>query len=261
MNFLPFDMRGLPLLAAAFFLAVSHGMVSAVTFEKLPESIDAEAKRLAVVFDFETDSCYPSPAVSGAGKVNEGSVPSGSITSGCRDKSQLTGSNTYHRKKSMTRDGITYSVHMYALYFKKDQIASYVGGGHRHDWEFALVWTTGGVITHASYSAHGKVYTQPKDELFFDPGMDEAVKVVYHKDPLNTHAFRFARRDEAAVNHSKKWITPTLVDWETMKSDSLGNPQLRKILNDARFGAAICPFNQSQFQRQIKKNPPPAYPL
>ena len=39
-------------------------MGSPFVFDALPESATDEAKRFAVVFDFDKDSCYPSPAVS-----------------------------------------------------------------------------------------------------------------------------------------------------------------------------------------------------
>jgi hypothetical protein len=310
-------------------------------FDKLPESIDDTAKELAVVFDFDTDSCYPSPAVSRTGKQNGGLKASGPITGECREREQLTNSNTYYRKKCISKESVTYCVHMYALYFKKDQSGRYPPRGHRHDWEFALLWTRNGELTHASYSAHGKVETKPMAELHFDSGArvyqdinyagpsqvldvgrydvgqlsigndtissakvppgwkvtlyQEAgfrgatkvltadtpalldfndrtssiviessalkVKIVYHKDGLSTHSFRFAKKDEMAENHSKKWITPALVDWQTMRSDNITNQELRKKFNQFNYGSAICPFNDAQFEKAIADEPPGGYPF
>ena len=141
--------------------------------DKLPESIDGTAKELAVVFDFDMDSCYPSAAVSRAGKQNAGLRATGSITGECREIAQLTNSNTYYRRKCISKESVTYCVHMYALYFMKDQSRHIPGveQGHRHDWEFALLWTRNGALTHASYSAHGDVFTKPTAELYFDPGV------------------------------------------------------------------------------------------
>jgi hypothetical protein len=235
-------------------------------FEKLPETATDEAKKLAVVFDFDTDSCYPSLAVSAKGEMNGGLKPTGDVVGECREKEQLENSNTYYRKASITKDGVEYSVHMYALYFKKDQWASVspIGAGHRHEWEFALVWAKNGEITHASTSAHGKVSTEEKAKLNFDDGKGNSVKVVYHKDGVGTHCFRFAKEDEKgddkAENELKHWITPTLVDWDTMKSDAVSNDELRKKFNEHNFGDANCSFNDNNFPNEIAKNPPKGYP-
>jgi hypothetical protein len=232
-------------------------------FEKLPIATTEEAERFAVLFDFDTDSCYPSPAISKDGEMNGGLKPTGSITGECRDKAQLDNSNTYYRKASIKKDGVEYSVHMYALYFKKDQFLPGVGG-HRHDWEFALVWTKDRALTHASFSAHGTVTTTPKGELHFDPGKENHAKVVYHKDGIKTHSFRFATKDEEgdknAENDLKKWLTPTIVNWDTMKTGALSNEELRKKLNEHDFGEANCSFNDKNFPGEIAKNSPKDYP-
>ena len=87
------------------------------------------------------------------------------------------------------------------------------------------------------------------------------VKIVYHKDGLSTHAFRFAKKDEMAENHLKRWITPTLVDWDTMRSDTITNQELRQKFNQFDWGSAICPFNDKNFEKEIAKNPPGGYPF
>jgi hypothetical protein len=201
-------------LSAISFCALATPPARA-DLEPLPQATTKEAEKFAILFDFDTDSCYPSPAVSKVGEINGGLKPTGGITGECRDKAQLVNSNKYYRKASITLDRIEYAVHMYAHYFKKDQFLSGVGG-HRHDWEFALVSTRNGEVTHASCSAHGRVTTQPRGELHFDPGKDNRVKIVYHKDGIKTHSFRFAKADEEgdknAENDLKRWLTPTIVD-------------------------------------------------
>ena len=249
---------------AAFLLTTS----CILGFDKLPEAASDEAKRLAVVFDFDTDSCYPSPAVSKDGQVNGGLRPTGDITGDCRNPEQLGNSNSYYRKASITKNGVEYAVHMYALYFMKDQWAQVappiplIGdedqpGGHRHDWEFALVWTKGGELTHASVSAHGGLATWPKDRLIFDDEKKEHVRVVYHKDDIKTHAFRFGGDsgdgDPQAENALGRWVTPTILDWHMMKSDTVSNAELRRKFNQYDFGAANCPFNDKNFTKEIAK--------
>ncbi len=212
--------------------------------------VPSESEKFAVVFDFDTDSCYPSAAVSDEGIVNPGlSVNDWGITSGCRQGGQLEKAKTYYRKESIG----DYSVHMYALYFMKDKAADSVSG-HRHDWEFALVWTINGAITHASYSHHGDVTTQARSELYFDLDAEDHVKIVYHHDGALTHAMRFAGKDEQAENHLGRWVTPTLVDWHTMTEE------LRRKFNEHDFGEANCSFNDSNFPEEIAKSPPPGYP-
>lgn len=253
--------QGVIILTSA---AIGDSKVKA--FDKLPESASEEARKIAVAFDFDTDSCYPSPAVSSDGKMDGGLKATGDMTGECREKEQLDNSNTYYRKASIKKDEVEYSVHMYALYFKKDQWApvSPVGAGHRHDWEFALVWTKNGDLTHASCSGHGGVSTVEKAKLNFDDGKEKTVKVVYHKDDVKTHCFRFAdgseKGDENAENDKKRWLTPTIVDWHTMKSDKISNDQLRKQFNEYKYGEANCSFNEANFLNEISKNPPPGYP-
>lgn len=235
--------------------------LAARPFQKLPEAASDEAKLFAVAFDFDTDSCYPSPAISTRGELNPG-LPSGVVyVRPCRERSQLTNSNTYHREVSIRRRGRTYTVHMYALYFMVDRNWA---GGHRHDWEYALVWLTDGRLTHGSRSAHGGLKTLPVAELEFDPGRRNTLKIVYHKNWGRTHAFRFAhsdeRGDENAENHLRRWVTPTLVDWFEMKSDDVSNRQLRRKLNNHDFGSANCSVNNHNFPNNIAKNPPAGYP-
>jgi hypothetical protein len=233
-------------------------LISAV--DKLIEAAPDEAKKFAVAFDFDKDSCYPAAAISKEGEINGGLKPTGGITGECRDKKQLENSNTYYRKGSIKKDGVDYAVHMYALYFPKDQFISNtpIEAGHRHDWEYALVWTKNGEVTHASVSAHGGIATEEKGRLHFDEGKPNTVKVVYHKDDVKTHAFRFAKEDEkgdqSAENDLKRWVTPDLVDWHSM------NGELRRKLNEKDFGDANCPVNDNHFANEIAKKPPAGYP-
>jgi hypothetical protein len=218
----------------------------------------AEAKRFAPLFDFDTDSCYAAPAVWLDGTMNKGLKNSGSITGGCRSLEQLQIANTYSRSASIVKDGSTYRVHMYALYFQKDQA---VGGidafGHRHDWEYALAWTRDGTLTHASYSAHGKVTTRGRNEI---PCDGDHVKIVYHKEGGQTHCFRFAKENEAPENGLHRWLTPIVVEWGQMRGFTVTNEQLRAQFNGYDYGKANCSFNDKNFPREIAKSPPAGYP-
>jgi hypothetical protein len=222
--------------------------------------VTAEGTQLAPVFDFDTDSCYPSPAVFNDGRVNPGLEEQASgVTSGCRDASQLENSNTYYRKAAITENGVVFAVHMYALYFMKDKLidAAVDAAAHRHDWEFALVWTTDGVLTHVSYSRHGGVTTEPKSQVAFEGGH---AKIVYHKDDGITHAFRLGGSNEQAENHLGRWITPDIVDWTTMHGSQASNETLQQALDAYDFGEANCGVNDNDFPWELAKEPPGGYP-
>jgi len=229
--------------------------------DKISELSDPQTQRLSVVFDFDTDSCYPSSAISTAGEVNGGMSVTQidtSYTKGCREPAQLDNSNTYHRRAVISKNGTVYEVRMYALYFMKDKdlpLNQIEGlGGHRHDWEFALVWTTNGTLTHASFSAHGKVTTKAANDLYFDGWCPECTKIVYHKDGGSTHSMRFAGKDEPPENHLHRWMTPTVVDWHRLPA------LIRSTLNTYDFGHANCSVNDNNFPSEISKSPPTGYP-
>lgn len=245
----------------ALSLATVSISFDAQAIDKLPEATDPQTTRFAVVFDFDTDSCYPSPVISPSGEVNSGLSATGFDTSfvdGCRAPAQLTNSNTYHRRVTITKNGVTYEVRMYALYFLKDKDMPFYqvegAGGHRHDWEYALVWITNGHLTHASYSEHGGVTTKAVSDLSFDGWCPECVKVVYHKNSISTHAMRFAGTNELPENDAGKWVTPPIVDWYRIPDD------LRSKLNNYDFGHANCSICDSNFPYEVSKGPPTGYP-
>jgi hypothetical protein len=235
-----------------------------MAIDALPEAANEEIRKWAVIFDFDTDSCYPSAAISPTGEINPGLDPGGidwSLVSECRAPSQLQNSNTYHRAASIRNGGTLFVVRMYALYFMKDR-DSPVGNifGHTHDWEFALVWLTNGQLTHAAVSAHTGVDMKRVGELSFDPGAPNSVKVVYHKNSATTHCMRFAGDNEQAENESGRWITPTIVDWHSMIGNRVSNQDLRTLLNTHSFGEADCSVNDTNFPFRISQEVPNGYP-
>jgi len=223
--------------------------------------VQSEAERVAAVFDFDTDGCYPSAAVSDQGVVNPGQEEQRfGIAWRCRDPAQLQTSRTYYRKATIRRNGTEFAVHMYALYFMKDKTsdAEVDALGHRHDWEFALVWTTNGAVTHASYSHHGTVTTDAASNL--DRDAAGHVKFVYHHDGGLTHSMRFASKNEVAENDLGRFFTPDLMNWYTMTNNALDNRALRNLLDTHDFGQADCSFNDKNFPQEIAKSPPDGYP-
>lgn len=223
--------------------------------------IPSEAESLSAVFDFDTDGCYPSAAIFDNGIVNPGLEEQASgIASGCRDPQQLQTARTYYRKASIRKNGTDFAVHMYALYFMKDKTsdAAVDAIGHRHDWEYALVWTRNGIITHGSHSAHGNVTTETISNL--DRDSEGHVKIVYHHDGGLTQPMRFAGHHEVAENPLGRFYTPTIADWHTMTTTAISNQDLRRTFNQHDFGEADCSFNDRNFPGEIAKSPPSGYP-
>lgn len=218
-------------------------------FKGLPENALEVAKKWAIVFDFDDDCCYPAPALSTAGEVNGGLPTSGKQTGSCRDMDQFQQANTYCRYRYVKKDSDIFLVIMYALYFQKDQVAPWnpipSDPGHRHDWEYGLVWVKNGALTHASYSEHGDAHTKPISALDFDSGMEDHVKLVYHKDMEMTRCMRFAKEEEKAENGLGKWLTPNLVEWELLDDEQ------RSTLTNHDFGSAHFPVKDENFFTEI----------
>jgi len=242
------------LLAAASACPVAHADDFARLDEALPAGVNIAASY--PVFDFDTDGCLPSAGISRTGVQNGGLSPTGSITGDCRSSTFLQTSNTLHRHACVTSGGSVYCGHFYALYFLKDQISA-LGGGHRHDWEYAAIWTRNGVVTHGSYSAHGALYSEAAANL---PTQNGHMKIVYHKDGALTHAMRFAESGETAENGYGTFVTPTIISWATMKGDSVTNAQLRADLNSFNYGSATIPMMDSNFLSNLNTYKPSSYP-
>jgi len=222
--------------------------------EAPPLTIDVAATH--PVFDFDTDGCLPSAGISRTGAQNGGLKPTGSITGGCRASNFLDLSNTLHRHACIRSGANTYCGHFYALYFLKDQI-SVLGGGHRHDWEHAAIWTVNGVVTHGGYSAHGSLINAEASTLPFENGH---LKIVYHKDGAGTHAMRFAKAGEVAENPYGQFVMPAITSWYTMHGDGVTNEQMRNKLNAFDYGSAIIPLKDSNFLTNLNTYKPASYP-
>lgn len=233
--------------------------VNASDFAKLDEALPPNGiiNQLEPVFDFDGDGCLPSAGISRTGQQNEGLKTSGKITGDCRSGNFLLTSNTLHRYVCKVASGNQYCAHFYALYFEKDQLFNYFGGGHRNDWEHAAVWTTNGTVTHGSYSAHGDLFTKPASELPFE---GSHLKIVYHKDGITTHALRFAKSNEYAENPYGSFLTPTITSWYQLSGDGLTNQQMRNKLNSYDYGSATIPMKDSNFLSNVNNNLPSGYP-
>jgi hypothetical protein len=199
----------------------------------LPASFTEADGRWQPALDYDTDGCYPTPAIGPDGTLNPGLNNTGNPNGACHDESDLDNTNAYSRSRCNQNGWCAY---MYGLYFEKDQaVPGPVDvGGHRHDWEHIVVWVNEnlnpGRASYVSVSQHKGYQTRPANEVIFE---GTHPKVVYHKDGGSTHDFRFASTgDEPPENHKHTWQYPALVSWNNYP------PGIRDKLTAADWGSA-----------------------
>lgn len=245
-------------LGSGLALGIASATAYASDFAKLDEALPSDvAASFAPIFDFDGDGCLPSAGISRSGQQNGGLNPSGSLTGQCRSGNFLDTSNTVHRQTCASANGSTFCAHFYALYFEKDQIISGIPSGHRHDWEYAAVWTIDGAVTDGSFSAHGDLTTEAASELAFEDGH---LKIVYHKDGLGTHSLRFAGDDEVAENPYGAFVTPDIISWYEFHGDGLPNDVIRPRLEGFDYGSAVLPVRDDNFLASVNAFRPAGYP-
>ncbi|MGY4977956.1 NPP1 family protein [Streptomyces sp. 900105755] len=229
--------------AAALTLALPF-TASAGVLQNLPENATTFQKFFEPLYDYDTDSCYPAAAIDPDGNLNGGLKPTGSVTGSCRT-GHLDHANTYSRAKC---DNGWCGI-IYASYFEKDEASP--GIGHRHDWECIVVWVKQGADrpSYLSASQHGDFETKAVADV---PMSSQRVQVVYHKDGLSTHDFRFAKWGETPENDDAAWHQENLLSWDTMASS------LRGILNASDWGDANFPLQDAKFDDHLNKAKPSA---
>ena len=139
------------------------------------------------VFYFDSNSCFPDYAIDRQAQPNPG-LDDLSLTAGCRNDNFMDRANTYHRWTSKIANGHTYQVHLYDLYFQKDQVLFGEGWGHKHDVETVIMYFTDGNPTHVAVSSHG-TYEDTR-AWSATPGLPHP-QIVYRSEFWNTHSLRF----------------------------------------------------------------------
>ncbi|MFC7887055.1 NPP1 family protein [Streptomyces sp. NPDC057376] len=216
----------------------------------LPGHADSLERTYQPSYDYDTDGCYPTPAIGADGTVNGGLKPAGALNGNCRDAADLDNTNGYARAKC---DG-EWCAYMYGLYFEKDQALPGTGlGGHRHDWEHVVVWVRDGTVEYVSTSSHGSFDVHARSEIRFD---GTHPKIVYHKDGISTHCFRLATSgDEPPENHAGTWRYPALVGWN-------GYPAgVREKLASYDFGSANFGLKDGSFASHLAAAKPAGVPF
>ncbi|CAL9654305.1 NPP1 family protein [Streptomyces sp. NPDC090994] len=238
--------RWLTTVAGAIALVVAFPATAfAAPPPALPANADPAEAAYQPAFDYDTDGCYPTPAISADGTVNGGLSPTGALNGNCRDASDLDNTNGYARAKC---DG-DWCAYMYGLYFEKDQaLAGSSIGGHRHDWEHVVVWVRSGTVEYVSTSNHGAFTVHARSAVRFE---GTHAKVVYHKDGISTHCFRLGTaNDEPPENHKGTWQYPPLVGWNGYPSG------VREKLSAYDFGSATFGLKDASFASHLASAKP-----
>ncbi|CUU56973.1 Necrosis inducing protein (NPP1) [Parafrankia irregularis] len=221
---------------AAALVGFLGGVALAAPPAALPANADSFEQTFQPAYDYDTDGCYPTPAIGPTGVLNGGLNPSGALNGQCHDTSDLDNTNGYSRYKC--NNG--WCAIIYGLYFEKDQATV---GGHRHDWEHVVVWVQNNQAQYVSTSAHGNFNIYPSSQIRWE---GTHPKIVYHKDGLSTHCFRPANSgDEPPENAYHTWQYPDLVGWN-------GYPAgIRDTLSGANWGSAVFGLKDGNFNNHL----------
>ena len=226
------------------------GIALAAPPANLPGNAEPLEQKWQPAYDYDTDGCYPTPAIGPDGKLNGGLKPTGALHGECQDQSDLDHTNGYSRSKC--NNG--WCAIAYGLYFEKDQaLANSSVGGHRHDWEHVVVWVQDDRAQYVATSAHGGMTVHGSSAVRWD---DTHPKIIYHKDGASTHAFRLGNQnDEPPENDDHTWQYPTLVGWN-------GYPAgIRDKLSSANFGSANFGLKDASFNGMLQKAMPAGIPF
>ncbi|WP_255946430.1 NPP1 family protein [Streptomyces odontomachi] len=217
--------------------------------QALPQNADGLEQSFSPAYDYDGDGCYTTAAIAPDGTLNPGLPLGGDVNGHCHDPAQLASANTYSREKC--NNG--WCAIVYASYFEKDQAVSGLPIGHTHDWEHVVVWISGNEVKYVSVSQHSGYQVAASSSVRFD---GTHPKVVYHKDGVSTHCFRFATsNDEPPENATGGWFYPRLVGWA-------GYPAgLRDTLMNADFGDATIKITDGRFASALANSMPAGIPF
>ncbi|MFC7589544.1 NPP1 family protein [Nonomuraea antimicrobica] len=225
--------------------------VPGIAYAAPPTALDgaapSEDRTYQPAFDYDGDGCYPTPAIGRDGAIAPGLALGGAVNGQCRDLSDLDNTNSYSRSKC--NNG--WCAYIYGLYFEKDQTLPGCCG-HRHDWEHVVVWVQNGTAQYVAASEHGAYNVRARSQLPWD---GTHPKIIYHKDGLSTHAFRFANFDEQPENHKGTWQFPPLVGWDSYPAG------FRDRLTAHDFGSASFGLKDSSFGGELAKAKPAGIPF
>lgn len=214
----------------------------------IPQNATFGDLRWQPALDFDQDGCYNVPAISATGDIAQGLYNRvQGLSSHCHDASDLDNNNVYSRQRC--NNG--WCAYFYEYYFEKDVAVPWFvfDVGHRHDWEHIVVWVQN--YTTAKYvaaSRHGKFDVRPASKVHWDGSHP---KMVYHKELLGTHTFRFAKsEDDKVENHKGTWFRGPLVSYNGFP------PGVRDKLFAHTFGHGTIAFKDEWFASNLKNAMP-----
>ena len=223
------------LSSPAFSAGLPHDQV-----ERLLESAWSTQTRVEPYLVIR-NGCQPYAAVDSAGNYNRGLRATGRASSGCGDSNK---GNTYVRGKCVSHsDGWKYCARMFAWYFPKD-VSRVAFGGHRHDWEDAIVYTAErsggfrfiGVATseHGDYAKHTNVQRRN--------GEHPVIIYGYHGGLVSgaTHSMALGRSSDGGRQYP-------LISWDKLTHAA------RSTLNSRSWGSAVCPLKDSNFRNKLNE--------
>ncbi|KAL2019550.1 hypothetical protein VTK56DRAFT_9517 [Thermocarpiscus australiensis] len=219
----------------------------------LPQRATADDLRWQPSLDFDTDGCYNVPAIDAQGNIAQGLPYEWTgLATDCHDPSDLDNNNVYSRQ----RCNGDWCAYLYGYYFEKDVAVPYFTGplaGHTHDWEHIQVWVRRSTDTaeFVAASQHGNYEVRAAADVRWD---GEHPKMVYHKDGVSTHCFRFANEEDDAIENDKGvWFRGALVSYNGFPS-----AELREELFAHDFGEALIDFRDDTFAGALTKGKDPS---
>ncbi|KAK6072699.1 hypothetical protein SCUP515_07279 [Seiridium cupressi] len=224
----------------------------------LPEKVTADDKKWQPAMDFDTDSCYNTPAIDANGNVAPGlDHENTGLSTDCHDLSDFQNNNVYSR----ARCNNGWCAYMYDYYFEKDVAIQYfpLDPGHRHDWEHIVIFVQDGVPKAVAASQHGDYETKAASDVRWDGNHP---KMIFHlsaraftdagltldKDGLSTHCFRFANADDDNIENALgEWFYGPVVSYNGFPTTAL-----RDKLMGWDFGSASIGIKDASFQNQLE---------
>ncbi|KAG5980918.1 hypothetical protein E4U55_003475 [Claviceps digitariae] len=197
-------------------------------------------KNVQPYFNTEGPGCWPYPAIDVAGDVSGGLKLGGPQGGDCEDSI----GQVYVRYD-------TYGNHtgiMYAYYAPKDQTE--IGGGHRHEWEAAVIWLDDITVEHAtiqggSVSMHGgwEGTTDTKNVMHFK---DSHPLCKYYVDVavFGTHRMGWTNK-VGGLQPAVFWDLLTEVEQSALQDTDWGNADFPLGYTFERNLAAAYPFREN----------------
>ncbi|KAI0123844.1 necrosis inducing protein [Xylariales sp. AK1849] len=200
----------------------------------LPSRATADDLKWQPALDYGIDGCYNVAAIGPNGRLSQGLAITGNESPGadCHDENDLDNQNVYSRQ----RCNLNWCVYMYDYYFEKYQAY------HRSS---QVIPKTGNT------SPCGFRTTRQTKEVNWLEGTHQ--QVVYHKDGLLTHAFRFAEGCDLGRIQNDKGVY-----WRGKLVSYLGFPsgELRDKMMGHDWGQAHIAINDAAFKSHIVKSLP-----